>query len=341
MRKLHENMGHPKAREFARSLRLARAKPHIVRFVAKKFTCPVCEGKPRPKPARPAVLPRSYEPGRVVGVDIIFLQGLDRRQLFPALNCVDWGTGFQVVERLKNAESDHTWRTFWRVWARFFGMPEVIVADLGNEFRGKFAEFAGEAGALLRHTAARSPWQAGKTERAGAHFKHVYERARDSTHVSSWEEIKTLLYEVESAKNRYGNRSGFSPMQRQIGHNMRLPGSLLSDDFLDPKLVVQSSGEEMKRVLEIRQAAQEAYIKSQTEVALSRAKNASTRSQIEFAAGETVYVYRQPKERKRKHAMTPEAHESRKPSWVGPGIVLAVEKPSLWVSMRNRSRRNY
>ena len=32
-------------------LRLARAKPHIVRFVAKIFRCPVCESKPRPKPA--------------------------------------------------------------------------------------------------------------------------------------------------------------------------------------------------------------------------------------------------------------------------------------------------
>ena len=119
-------------------------------------------------------------------------------------------------------------------------------------------------------------------------------------------------------------------MQRQIGHNLRLPGSLLSDDFLDPKLVVQSSGDEMKRV----QADQEAYIKSQTEVALSRAKNASARTQVEFTAGETVYVYRQPKERKRKRVMTPEAHEGRKPSWVGPGIILAVERPSLWVSMK-------
>ena len=38
--------------------------------------------------------------------------------------------------------------------------------------------------------------------------------------------------------------------------------------------------------------------------------------------------------RKRKHAMTPESLESRKPVWVGPGIVLAVETPSLWISMK-------
>ncbi|CAE7833764.1 RE2, partial [Symbiodinium necroappetens] len=274
------------------------------------------------------------EEGKVVGVDVIYLPALNPRESFPAPNMVDWGTGFQMVERLKNVEADHSWRTFLRTWGRTFGIPEVLVADLGGEFRGKFAEVAAQAGALMRRTAARSPWQAGKTERAGAHFKHVYERARDATHVCSWEEIKSLLYEVESSRNRFGNRSGYSSMQRQIGHNLRLPGSLLSDDPLDPHLMVQSAGDEMTRLLELRKAAQEAYIRSQTETALSRAKNASNRVTIEFHPGDTVYAYRQPKERKRRHAMTPESHEGRKPCWVGPGLVLAVEKPSLWVSMK-------
>ena len=60
---------------------------------------------------------------------------------------------------------------------------------------------------------------------------------------------------------------------RQIGHNLRLSGCLLSDDNLDPSLVVASTNNDMKKTLEIRAAAQEAYIKSQTEVALSKAKN--------------------------------------------------------------------
>ena len=127
----------------------------------------------------------------------------------------------------------------------------LIVADLGSEFRGQFADLASQAGALRRHTAAQSPRQAGKTERAGAHFKYVYEKARENTYIGSWEEIRTLMYAVECAKNRYGNRSGFSPMQRQTGHNLRLPGSLLSDDSLDPSLVVASADCEMKKSLEI------------------------------------------------------------------------------------------
>ena len=65
IKKLHENMGHPAPRDMARSLRVAHAKPHVIRYVAKEFRCSVCESRPRPKPAKPAVLPKSYEPGRV------------------------------------------------------------------------------------------------------------------------------------------------------------------------------------------------------------------------------------------------------------------------------------
>ena len=332
--KLHQNLGHPGPKELARSLRLARAKPHLVRYMAKEFRCEVCEARPKPKSARPAVLPKSYEPGKVVGVDVIYLRALDPRDSIACLNVCDWGTGYQMVERLRSVDADHTWRTFLRVWGRTFGIPEILIPDLGTEFRGDFADQAAQAGALVRHTGARSPWQAGKTERAGSHFKAIMEKARDMAQISSWEELKSLMLEVESAKNRYSNRSGYSPMQRQLGHSLRLPGSLLSDDSIDPHMVVQSAGEEMRRLLEIRQCAQEAYMKTQTETALTKARNARPRKALSFVVGETVYVFRQPRERKRKHAVTPESHEGKKPMWVGPGIVLAIEGPNVWVSMK-------
>ena len=241
LKKLHQNLGHPGPKELARSLRLARAKPHLVRYMAKEFRCEVCEARPKPKSARPAVLPRSYEPGKVAGVDVIYLRALDPRDSFACLNICDWGTGDQMVEQLRSVDADHTWRTFLRAWGRTFGIPEILIPDLGTEFRGDFADQAAQAGALVRHTGARSPWQAGKTERAGSHFKTILEKARDMAQISSWEELKSLMLEVESAKNRYNNRSGYSPMQRQLGHSLRLPGSLLSDDAIDPHMVVQKA----------------------------------------------------------------------------------------------------
>ncbi|CAE7818610.1 RE1 [Symbiodinium sp. CCMP2592] len=257
LKRVHENLGHPSNRDFARTLRIAHCKPHLVRFAAKEFSCSTCASKPMPKPARPAVLPKSYQPGQVIGIDVMYLPALNKQESFPALNIVDWGSGYSMVERLKEMSADHVWRTFMRTWN-------------------------------------------GKTERAGAHYKHVFEKARDACVVTSWQELKTMMYEVEAARNRFGNRSGFSPMQRQLGWSLRLPGSMISDDPLDPQLMVQSAGDEVRRLLQLRQAAQEAYIK----------------------------------ERKRKHAITPESREGRKPAWVGPGVVLAVDGPNLWISMR-------
>ena len=142
VRKLHENLGHPDPKMMARSIRLARAKPHIVRYLydAQKFRCEVCAAKRKPKPARPAVLPRCYESGKVVGIDTLYLRALDQRDSFPCLNITDWGTGYQVVERLKRVDASHAWRTFLRVWGRVFGVPEVLIVDLGPEFRGDFAD---------------------------------------------------------------------------------------------------------------------------------------------------------------------------------------------------------
>ena len=85
--------------------RVAHAKPHIVRYVAKDFRCYACLSRPRPKPAKPALLPKSYEPGKVVGVDVVYLSSSDKRETFPALNMIDWGTGYQMVERLKDVKS--------------------------------------------------------------------------------------------------------------------------------------------------------------------------------------------------------------------------------------------
>ena len=334
LKRVHENLGHPSNRDFARTLRIAHGKPHLVRYAAKEFSCSTCASRPMPKPARPAVLPKSYQPGQVVGIDVMYLPALNKQESFPALNIVDWGSGYSMVERLEEMTADHVWRTFMRTWARIFGVPEVLIADLGSEFRGEFADLASQCGALVRHIGARSPWQNGKTERAGAHYKHVFEKARDACVLTSWAELKTLMYEVEASRNRFGNRSGFSPMQRQLGWSLRLPASMLSDDPLDPQLVVQSAGDEVRRMLQLRQVAQEAYIKSQSEVALSKARNSRNRTIQKFLPGETVYVFRQPRERKRKHAITPESKEGRKPAWVGPGVVLAVDGPNLWISMR-------
>ena len=172
--------------------------------------------------------------------------------------------------------------------------------------------------AASRGVVTRVPWQHGITERQGGLAKLLFERVRDEVCPTTKEEWATTLRETEAAKNRLYHRSGFTPAQRHLGQNPRIPGCLMSDDLLDAELVQEGAVGEMRRALEIRWVPAEAFIKLKSKEACARASRARTRTAEDFKAGDLVYVYRKPRERKRKAAaqreMT-EGKQSGKPQW--------------------------
>ena len=197
----------------------------------------------------------------------------------PVLNVVDIGTNYQVIELLEDKDAFSIWRAFWACWCRVFGAPQYLAVDEGLEFRGQFTQRCSNYGILVFRAAARSPWQQGKVERHGGLMKTMIEHARATASIESNQDLKLLCKECESAKNRFMNRSGYSPVQRQIGQWPRLPGSLMSDEFLDPALQLQNTSDEFDHLLELRRLAQEACV-------------ARSRIQRIFKAGDVVYVYR-------------------------------------------------
>ena len=52
-----------------------------------------------------------------------------------------------------------------------FGCPDVLVLDPGGEFEGYFTEQAQARGITILPTDTASPWQNGRTERAGGLWK--------------------------------------------------------------------------------------------------------------------------------------------------------------------------
>ena len=333
--KLQCNLGHPGKADFCKALRMARARSAVWTYVKNEYKCDVCEAHPRPKSARPAALPRSFEPAKNVGIDVVFFPGVDVRTTRPVLNMVDWATGFQLLEPLQNMQSDHLWQTFMSTWVRIFGVPECVVVDQGREFGKDFAEKLGEAGAVLKVIGARAPWQQGRTERHGGLAKEIFTKLREDAMPSNDAEWKNCIHALEAAKNRLFNRSGYSPAQRQLGQNIRLPASLGSDDVYDPTLVLGAAGGDMQRLLHTRQLAMEAFIKHTTSTAIHRASHARSRTVQSFSPGDIVYVYRVPLQRKRaKHDDSFEDKEGRRPTWVGPGTIVMTEGGNAWLSIR-------
>ncbi|MEC8427241.1 MAG: transposase family protein, partial [Pseudomonadota bacterium] len=214
---------------------------------------------------------------------------------------------------------------FDKEWIRHYGCMEVLVTDQGPEFIGhEFTTYAGKQGVLHHFIDSQSPWQQGRTERAGGAAKDALRDVIAECGVVTQSELELAITSVVDSRNRYCNRSGFSPHQRVFGSSLRLPGSLLSDDPVDRCAVSMDPTTEFQRSAEIRNAAQRAVFRHGDIRAVQQAVAArSRRTRDNIAEGQVVYVWRS-------------NAKSKIRGWVGPGVIVCLnpQKTSAWVSMR-------
>ena len=332
--KLHRGLGHPALPDFIRFMKAARVKGEVVKWAHRHFRCEICESRPKPKAVRVGSIPKTYQPNKVLGIDLIYIPEVGGKNLLPALSVLDWGSNFQVVELLANKDPEKVWQAMWSCWMRIFGCPEIIICDSGKEFLADFVRKATGHGIVVFQAGARAPWQNGKTERHGAHFKELLEKARNETVLADEAELRLLMQEVESCKNRYANRSGFSPVQRQVRQWPRSPSELLSDEAIDPLLVSGAMVDDVERLHEMRRLAQKAFIEHNARSTLKNVSRARSKITTTYQPGDYVYVYRVHRQRKRKDGGPQERDNPRnRPTWVGPGTVVTVDGANLWVTI--------
>ena len=318
----HDNSGHPSPSDFARMIKLGNGKPELVRWVKHNFKCDDCEANKRPKSRRPSAVPKTYRFNHVVGIDLLEAKDPDGIRCFH-LNVLCWGTSFQQVkivcgDNTKTAEN--VWNTFLDTWVRVFGLPDILVLDPGTEFEGAFTEWAQAYGITILPCDRESPWQNGRTERAGGLWKEQLKIAsRESTPVTrtEWTALGALCVQ---ARNRFQNRSGYSPTQRVFGISQRLPNSLLSDDAIDPALLSENPMTDFQRAEEMRASAQKAWAELDSRTRMKRALGARHRIAHNFSEGQLVFVWRQPRVGPGK--------------WIGPGLIILPTAGGCWVNMR-------
>lgn len=335
IRRLHVNLGHPSKESFLRFLSAGRVRRAVLDWVRRDFQCTTCESQAVPKAPRPAVVPKSYAPGMAVAVDLFFIPDVLHQRTLPVLNILDLGTNYQMVEIIQSKDPTHIWHSFWNVWGRTFGMPQYLAMDDVREFRGAFTRFCAAAGIVTFRIAARAPWQQGRVARHGGLMKELIEKCRNELPPTSMTELVLILRECECAKNRFSNRSGFSPMQRMTGQWPRMPGSLMSDEELDPALQAENHTDDFSRLMEARRVPQQAFIKHTSQTAVGKALHARPRKQLSFRTGDLVYVFRALRRPKsvRGQIQPGGAQVAPRAKWVGPGSVLAVEGSVIWINM--------
>ena len=320
----HVNLGHPGRAEFVRILKGAGCRSDIIQYVQREFKCAGCDLEQRPPTRLPAATPRTYDFNVVIGVDVLFIHGVDNRTEHPILNITCLGTlysTFGLIDPLRQS-SKLTLKAFERLWLRTFGPPDYILYDQGTEFTGGDFQSGLEKFSILPLvTSQDAPWENGVCERRGDLCKKIYYKSREVVQPRDLDEVELLVFESAWALQTTCNRSGFTPAQRVLGRQPRLALDLVGDDRHYELSTTQDKA--WKRAYEIREAARKALLEMDCEGRLQRASRARPRRALEdhvFTEGQPVTVWRQG----RRGALAK----------VGPCYVILQNGLTVWVTRR-------
>ena len=140
-------------------------------------------------------------------------------------------------------------------------------------------------------------------------------------------EVNKLIDSTFAELNRRVARTGFSRGQRVFGRQLRLPSSLLEDDFIGPCMIAQDATHEMRRTEAMRMAAAHGCVVAADRRAMSTASHSRQRKpQRALVAGEPVFIHRR---------------KDGGQGWCGPGVCVLNEEPkpgrneTVWVQMRD------
>ena len=128
---------------------------------------------------------------------------------------------------------------------------------------------------------------------SGALFKMAFQKACSLEAPTTEAEVIELSDFTFVELNRRVGRAGFSPGQRVFGRQLRLPSSLLEDDFIDPNMIAQDATHEMRRSEAVRMAAAHGCVDAADRRAMSTASYSRQRKpQRVLVAGEPVFIHR-------------------------------------------------
>ena len=321
LRRLHQNLGHPSAIDFARHLRLAGASREVLK-AAKGLECEVCKRAKAPGIAKPAKVAPCLRFNQMIGVDIFYVHdsGGDRHQL---LSMVDFSSAYHVVVPVPKKDTSTLEKAYCENWLNVFGAPAVIAVDLENGLEKSLARAGDWTGTRIRNAAGQAHFQAGYTERQGGIWKAIFARLCDELTITKGD-IMLAVGAVSNAKNKLARVSGYSPAQHVFGFLPNDPEDLLfGPHAMDPDHEAIIDDRHAQEVA-IRSAARAAYFHVQTDERVRRALSGRTRV-ISRApeCGERVFYYRKTKNNKRG-------------IWMGPGTVIGYEGVNAWVTRGGR-----
>ena len=299
LRRLHQNLGHPRPEDLCRHLRLAGCEPHIIKAV-KGMKCEACQATKGAQISRPSTLPRLLDFNSCVGIDIMYVHDSeDVRHAF--LSMVDWATTYQVVARLERETGPDVEQAVNNFWIGPFGPPSTFSIDLDGKVQAGVARLCDWHGIKTKDVAAQAKWQGGVTERQIGWFKGIWDRVNYELGITK-DEVEVAGTLVCAAKNELRRRCGHSPVQWVFGRSPRLPLELHDPDGGEGVSWDLTQDSKFQRIAAIRASARIAFHKAQGDDRLRRGLMQRARvSKQDYDIGDPVHYWNQPKDRRRPH----------------------------------------
>ena len=322
IKRLHQNLGHPPARELIKHLRLAGAGEEMI-AAADAMRCRTCEKCADPKPHRISKPAALLDFNEAVALDIIFLDTTESTGNL-ALNMVDLASTYQVVIPIPNRKSQTVAEAFHRHWISWAGVPGRLVLDLDTCFQDSFWELTSDHGIAMRAAAGQAHWQNGVAERYGSAWKSIWTKLCTEHGVRD-KDILDAACAVSEARNTLRNRSGFSPRQWVFGSNGKLLANLEEDEDWSAVSAVTADAK-MGRKHALKIGARTAFFELQNVDSLKRALSHKSRVQPRsYHPGDLVYIFREDPSGKKSKAR-----------WIGPATVIGAEGSNYWTARGGR-----
>ena len=266
--KLHRQFGHPTCEKLIKLIRNAgvndkKLEKEIINISKECLYCMQYKRAP-PRPVVSMPLASSFNES--VSMD------LKMWNKYTFLVIVDMATRFCTATVVNNKLPATIIKGFFVSWIAIFGAPKKILTDNGGEFNNNEMRALGESFNIkVLSTAAESPWSNGICERLNGVLGNMVSKISEDAKC----DVHTALAWAVSARNAFDNNSGFSPNQLVFGFNPTIP-NVFNNDL--PALEKVTASEMVRKNLNAKQVAREAFLKCESSERISRALRCNIRN---------------------------------------------------------------
>ena len=336
---LHVSLGHISNEKLQRMLQRNGAQKEIIEAV-KQLQCQICAQVVPPMATPKAAFQRPMAFNERIVADTFYVWDANNDK-YAVTHVLDSFSLYQIAVASKDPCAETATELLRDRWFGIFGPPSVLMTDQGTEFRGVL-EYLLVTFAVFHDVVPPSAhWRMALAERHGAVLKVLLMKVIKETRVVGLEDLKQAVVSVTASRNRQARVSGFSPIQLVFGKECGAPNNLM--DTLAGHMKFQLSqpstvDESFQRASQIRKAATEAFQWMEANEVLRRAAGSRSRlPKLELITEGAQVMFYEPPANRRGLARRMQDNIS----WVGPAVVVAVERKDgavkrVWLRYQNK-----